>query len=54
MLKNSWDIMFDHVRFDFGVKGVIIYDGKASRQRVYIVGYPYVREVAVNNNEAKR
>lgn len=54
MRKNSWDIMFDHLRFDFGTKGIIIYSGNANIQRVYIVGYPYVRTAAVNDNEAKR
>lgn len=54
MKKNSWNIMFDHLRFDFGVKGIIIYDANAVYHRVHIVGHPYVREIAVNDNEAKR
>lgn len=54
MKKNNWDILFDHVRFDFGVRGIIIYNGNAFCQRVEIVGYPYVRIAAVNDNEAKR
>lgn len=49
--KNSWDIMFEHLRIDFGVKGIIIYNGAANCQRVYIVGSPYVRNEAVNENE---
>lgn len=46
--------MFDYLRFDFGVKGIIIYDSNAFCTRVNIIGYPYVREIAVNDNEAKR
>lgn len=46
--------MFDHLRFDFGVKGIIIYDANANVQRVSIIGYPYVREIAINDNEVKR
>lgn len=45
---------FDHLRFDFNIKGIIIYNGNASCQRVYIAGYPYVRTAALNDNEAKR
>lgn len=52
--KNNWAIYFDHLRFDFGIKGIIIFNGKANMQRVEIVGYPYVRTAAVNDNEAKR
>lgn len=53
-MKNSWDIMFDHLRFDFGVRGIIIFDNTAYLQRVSIIGYPYVKEIAVNDNEVKR
>lgn len=53
MQKNNWDILFDHVRFDFGIRGIIIYNGNAKMQRVYIAGYPYVRLAAQNDNEAK-
>lgn len=42
---------FDHIRFDFNVRGIIIYNGNASCQRVEIAGYPYVRNAAVNDNE---
>lgn len=45
---------FDHLRFDFNVKGIIIYDGNANMQRVHIAGYPFVMAVAQNDNEAKR
>lgn len=44
---------FDHIRFDFNVRGIIIYCGNASCQRVIVAGYPFIREVAVNDNEAK-
>lgn len=54
MSKNSWDICFDHLRFDFGIKGIIVFNGSSSCQRVCIVGYPYVRMDAQNDNEAKR
>lgn len=50
MKKNSWDICFDHLRFDFGIKGIIIFNGSSSCQRVYIAGYPYVSSKAVNDN----
>jgi hypothetical protein len=53
-VKNSWDIMFDHIRFDFGVKGILIFNGASCCQRISIVGYPFVREVAINDNEARR
>lgn len=52
--KNNWDILFDHLRFDFGIKGIIIYYGKATQQRVSIVGYPYVRIAENNDNEANQ
>lgn len=54
MKKNSWDILFNHLRFDFGIRGIIIYNGAFSCQRVCIIGYPYVRTEAVNDNEVKR
>lgn len=54
MQKNSWNILFDHLRFDFGIKGIIIYNSRAACQRVEIVGYPYVKTAAINDNEAKR
>lgn len=53
MRKNSWDKMFDHIRFDFNVSGIIVYNGNAYCQRVEIIGYPYVRIAAVNDNERK-
>lgn len=43
--------MFDHVRFDFGIRGIIIYDNKSFCTRVSIIGYPYVRNGAVNDNK---
>lgn len=54
MRKNNWDILFDHLRFDFNVRGIIIYFGGAVFTRVNIVGYPYIEIAAVNDNEAKR
>lgn len=54
MKKNNWDILFDNVRFDFGVKGIIIYNSSATFTRVNIVGYPYVRTAALNDNEANK
>lgn len=51
MKQNSWDVMFDHIRVDFNIKGIIMYNGKANMQRVYIAGYPYVRTAAQNDNE---
>lgn len=53
-MKNSWDMLFNHLRFDFGIRGIIIYFSNALNTRVNIVGYPYVRTVAQNDNEAKR
>lgn len=50
MRKNSWDIMFDHLRFGFGVKGIIIYDNNSLCTRVSIIGYPFVRIEAANDN----
>ena len=49
-MKNQVSQFFDHIRIDFNVKGIIIYNGNASCQRVEIVGYPYVRIEAVNDN----
>lgn len=54
MNKNSWDICFNHLRFDFNIKGIIIYFSGAMFTRVSIVGYPYVKTTAVNDNEAKK
>lgn len=53
MNKNSWDICFNHLRFDFNIKGIIIYFSGAMFTRVSIVGYPYVKTAAVNDNEVK-
>lgn len=53
-MSNTITKFFDHLRFDFNVKGIIIYNGNANVQRVYIAGYPYVRMAAQNDNEAKR
>lgn len=52
-MSNTITKFFDHLRFDFNVSGIIIYNGNANMQRVYIAGYPFVRNEAVNNNEAK-
>lgn len=54
MQKNSWDIMFDHLRFDFGVRGIITYNSNATCTRVNIIGYPFVKNEAVNNNEVRK
>lgn len=53
-MKSTWSQFFDHLRFDFSIVGIIIYNGNANMQRVCIVGYPFVRNKAVNDNEAKR
>lgn len=53
-MKNSWNILFDHLRFDFGVIGIIVYFSGATFTRVNIIGYPYVKTEAVNDNEARK
>lgn len=49
-MNNTVTKFFDHLRFDFNVKGIIIYNGNARMQRVYIAGYPYVQNTAQNDN----
>lgn len=53
-MKNSWDMAFDHVRLDFNVKGIIIYNSNVFCTRISFVGYPFIRSEAINDNEVKR
>ncbi len=42
----------DHIRLNFSAKGILIYSGNAEC-KLTIAGWPYTRDAANNDNEAK-
>lgn len=53
MKTNTITQFFDHLRFDFNIRGIVIFNGNSGIQKVYIAGYPYVRNDPVNDNEVR-
>ena len=52
--NNSTFIAYcDYIRKAFPAKGILIYDEKAGA-KIKVIGYPYPRRGASNDNEAKR
>ena len=52
--KNTWSEFFDHLRTDFNIRGIIIFNGNGGISRVTVAGYPYYPSCAVNDNEARK